>query len=1030
MKRAIEEYFPIVDINRLAVPERNAFKPIYQMHKWFARRASCVFRAILLGCLKRAGTDIMAEFYDDHTHDPDTESKVVLDPFMGGGTTVVEALRLGCKVIGLDLNPVAWFIVKTEVEPVDIEQLKEAFDRLANRRVEWSGKSVRETLLDQYKTECPCCRTEGENADIIYTFWAKSAICHSATCPARSGEDGPEVPLFSSYIIAQKKPSIRFYRDIQCRNCSKTFDWEIEPAALIANPGLIVEDARTAAGELRGNVRWAYSSGKTVVCPWCAQEGTPMAALTGESRTKQSRKKERKKVPLTVLLCPHCESVWQWRGELPDEVGCPACRKVYDPHKGTLADAYDFVCSCGTREAILDSLRRLPSDERLRFKPYALQGYCRQCAGKEEDSDAQASFDGHPRRNANLRKGNHDCLLSKNNGKFFKRIEPADLARYQEACEMWRRYEGTLPYPKQEIPFGYQTVKGNDLPGHGFVYWHQLFNHRELLCLATLLQAIDREDDVALNEMLLSGFYQLIRNQCLLCFYNAQADKLEPALSRKDFAPPKMPLENSVWGTTYGRGTFASVINKIVAGKAFCWQPADRRFVGIGPDGKAVLEDIPRDEVIIGTPANVRLEAISATHLGAIVSEAKVDLVVTDPPYADNVNYSEVSDFFYVWLRLLLADRYATFAPEHTPKAEEIIAQETRGRSMDDFERGLTDVFKESGKVLADDGLLIFTFHHEKNDAWETVLESVMNAGFMVEAAYPYESDARKSGSMGAQKIAYDIIHVCKRRDEQAAIERRSWAGIRQEIRRLARGEIRAIEAGRYGNDPLSPADVNIVLIGKCLELYSRHYGAVVDHQGRNVELHEALKEIRNMVDDLVSKEHPLPTELEDIDAESRIYLLALCGASREIKSDDVHKATRGVLEPEDLLKAGLIIKGRAKRGRTYEVKQPGQRFRELKEKFEHYGASTQPSLYEDAVTNGNIAFIDYVHFLMGLAETGEDLRPWMERFRGMTPQIRAACEYMLGRNPTLEPAIRKILGWLDPGSLFRPSSGHEAEAH
>jgi putative DNA methylase len=219
-------------------------------------------------------------------------------------------------------------------------------------------------------------------------------------------------------------------------------------------------------------------------------------------------------------------------------------------------------------------------------------------------------------------------------------------------------------------------------------------------------------------------------------------------------------------------------------------------------------------------------------------------------------------------------------------------------------------------------------------------------------------------------------------------------------------------------------------LIGKCLELYSRHYGAVVDHLGRNVELHEALKEIRGMVDDLVSKEHPLPNELADIDIESRVYLLALCGASREIKSDDVHKATRGVLEPDDLLKAGLIIKGRAKRGRTYEVKQPGQRFRDLKEKFEHDRTSMQPSLYEDGATNGNTAFIDYVHFLMGLAEAGEDLRPWMERFRGMTPQIRAACEYMLGRNPTLEPAIRKILGWLDPGSLFRPSAGRETEAH
>ncbi|NLF40200.1 DUF1156 domain-containing protein, partial [bacterium] len=136
MKRAIEDSFPIVEINRLAAPERNAFKPIYQMHKWFARRASCVFRAILLGALKPLplnadGTPatsgaqlIMDEFYKDHTSDTDTNGKVILDPFMGGGTTVVEALRLGCTVVGIDLNPVAWFIVKTETEPVDIPALE------------------------------------------------------------------------------------------------------------------------------------------------------------------------------------------------------------------------------------------------------------------------------------------------------------------------------------------------------------------------------------------------------------------------------------------------------------------------------------------------------------------------------------------------------------------------------------------------------------------------------------------------------------------------------------------------------------------------------------------------------------------------------------------------------------------------------------------------------------------------------------------------------------------------------------------
>jgi len=154
-KRAIEEAFPIVAINRLAVPERNAFKPIYMMHKWFARRASCVFRAILLRALKPAGTDLMAEFYKDHGSDPDTQGKVILDPFMGGGTTVVEALRLGCKVVGIDLNPVAWFVVKTQVEPVDLVALDAAFKRLAARPVSWSGKPLRETLLDLYRTDAP-----------------------------------------------------------------------------------------------------------------------------------------------------------------------------------------------------------------------------------------------------------------------------------------------------------------------------------------------------------------------------------------------------------------------------------------------------------------------------------------------------------------------------------------------------------------------------------------------------------------------------------------------------------------------------------------------------------------------------------------------------------------------------------------------------------------------------------------------------------------------------------------------------------
>ena len=84
------------------------------------------------------------------------------------------------KVIGIDVNPVAWFIVKTEVEPVDLDKLKESFERLSSRIVGWSGKALKETLLDLYKTECPSCGNK--NADIIYTFWVKYAPCRTGTC--------------------------------------------------------------------------------------------------------------------------------------------------------------------------------------------------------------------------------------------------------------------------------------------------------------------------------------------------------------------------------------------------------------------------------------------------------------------------------------------------------------------------------------------------------------------------------------------------------------------------------------------------------------------------------------------------------------------------------------------------------------------------------------------------------------------------------------------------------------------------------
>jgi hypothetical protein len=419
----------------------------------------------------------------------------------------------------------------------------------------------------------------------------------------------------------------------------------------------------------------------------------------------------------------------------------------------------------------------------------------------------------------------------------------------------------------------------------------------------------------------------------------------------------------------------------------------------------------------------VKLYAQSSTTLETLdLGVESVDLVITDPPYVDNVNYSEAADFFYVWLRLSLSKRYQCFLPEFTPKADEIIAQETRGRSMEDFQNGLTRVFALSAGRLKDDGLLVFTFHHEANAAWEAVLGAILAAGFVIEAVYPCESETKGAGSMGAQKIAYDLIHVCSKRDGRDDREKRSWAGVRQEIRRRAREEIAAIERGRYGNTKLPPTDVNIILIGKCLELYSRHYGKIVDHEDNPVPLPTALEEIRMMVDQLVNTERPLPTELADIDPESYVYFTCLCDR-KEVKADEVHKATRGIIEPDALAAAGLLTRGRARRGRSFEVKQPRDRLDDLLSKFRVDATSQGPDLFGEVQApkvRGRSIFVDRLHLLMGLAEAGDNVLPWLERFRGEAPQIRAACEFVAQRNAAFAPTLRKVRDLMDIGPLFR----------
>lgn len=130
-RTCLEVDFPILPINQIAAIEGNAGKPIYQMSKWWARRRSSVFRAMLIAAATKAPDDesqaakkVWELYYANHQAKGALKHLRVADPFMGGGTTLVEGSRLGMQMWGCDLNPVAWFVVKNELADVDLDEVR------------------------------------------------------------------------------------------------------------------------------------------------------------------------------------------------------------------------------------------------------------------------------------------------------------------------------------------------------------------------------------------------------------------------------------------------------------------------------------------------------------------------------------------------------------------------------------------------------------------------------------------------------------------------------------------------------------------------------------------------------------------------------------------------------------------------------------------------------------------------------------------------------------------------------------------
>ncbi len=249
-------------------------------------------------------------------------------------------------------------------------------------------------------------------------------------------------------------------------------------------------------------------------------------------------------------------------------------------------------------------------------------------------------------------------------------------------------------------------------------------------------------------------------------------------------------------------------------------------------------------------------------------------MISTDPPYYDNINYSELADYFYIWMRQSLKNSFPSlFQSMMTPKAEELIAsayrhQGSKEKAKDFFENGMLEACSHFYSCVRDDIPLTVYYAYKQQDSadgenetassgWETMLSAIIKAGFSITGTWPMRTEmANRSIASESAALASSIVLVCRKRSLDAPITTR--AKFLNELRRELKP---ALDKMQDAN--IAPVDLAQSAIGPGIGVYSK-YAQVLEADGKPMTVRAALL--------LINKELDMYFNEQDgeLDAESR----------------------------------------------------------------------------------------------------------------------------------------------------------------
>ncbi len=493
------------------------------------------------------------------------------------------------------------------------------------------------------------------------------------------------------------------------------------------------------------------------------------------------------------------------------EVRCNSCGRQIDLFPGYLIakdsrhTAFVLICwNCGT----LNEVKEKPVEgnlpgcrtcgNQLHLRGPAARGRCA-CPSCGAENQYPRPEEGPPSHKLVALEYSCPSCRGSHRGRFFKAPDEDDMARVAEAER--RMGDGGSPLiPDDVIPEGDETTR---LRRWGYRHFGELFNARQLLGLTTLSKEILGVEDDEIRFALSTVFSDFLRYQNMLCRYDTYALKCQDIFSVHGFPVGLIQCEANLLGIpSIGSGGFRHFVAKYDRAKAYCEVPFETMIEG---GKKKVIRTSPEriegawvercdDPDGFSTPRSVYIAARSSRSLH--LPPESLDAVLTDPPYFANVQYSELMDFCYHWLRRLVGKDFPEMKRSSTRSPEEVVGNVTQGRGLTEFTAGLSEVFRALAVALKPGAPFVFTYHHNSLDAYIPVIVAILDAGLVCSASLPCPSEMGASLHInGTSSARVDSIFVCRR----TGTTRRSWlATDLKALSRLVSTDLSGLRAGGW----------------------------------------------------------------------------------------------------------------------------------------------------------------------------------------------------------------------------------------